>query len=76
MLYYFLILFKDNRIAIECLDFAVEGLHRNTEGATNESQPLPVDEIVNIYLPRPVETVEDSSSDEDHEMKLTRQLKS
>ena len=58
----------------------------NREVATNESRPLPVDEIINEYLPKPVETVEDGSSDEmrfptnpyhqHHEMKLTRQLKS
>ena len=35
------------------------------EVATNESRPLSVDEIVNEYLPQPVETVEDGSSDED-----------
>ena len=52
------------------------------EVATNESRPLSVDEIVNEYLPQPVETVEDGSSNEDethhrhHEMKSTRQLKS
>ena len=31
------------------------------EVATNESRPLSVDEIVNKYLPQPVETVEDSN---------------
>ena len=51
------------------------------EVATNESQPLSVNEIVNEYLSQPVETVEDIGSDEDefpdepyhrhHEMKLT-----
>ena len=35
------------------------------EVATNESRPLSVDEIINEYLPQPVETVEDGSSDED-----------
>ena len=35
------------------------------EVATNESRPLSVDEIVNEYLPQPVETVENGSSDED-----------
>ena len=35
------------------------------EVATNESQPLSVNEIVNEYLSQPVETVEDISSDED-----------
>ena len=30
-----------------------------------ESRPLSVDEIVNEYLPQPVETIEDGSSDED-----------
>ena len=35
------------------------------EVATNESWPLSVDEIVNEYLPQPVQTVEDGSSDED-----------
>ena len=35
------------------------------EVATNESLPLSVDEIVKEYLRQPVETVEDSSSDED-----------
>ena len=35
------------------------------EVATNESRPLSVDKIVNEYLPQPVETVEDGSSDED-----------
>ena len=54
--------------------------------ATNKYRPLSVDEIVNEYLPQPVETVEDGSSDEVRfptkpyhhhlEMKLTRQLKS
>ena len=33
--------------------------------ATNESRPLSVDEIVNEYLPQPVETVEEGSSDKD-----------
>ena len=37
------------------------------EVATNKSQPLSVDEIVNEYLPQPLETVEDGSSDE-HEV--------
>ena len=32
---------------------------------TIESRPLSVDEIVNEYLPQPVETIEDGSSDED-----------
>ena len=35
------------------------------EVATNKSRPLSVDEIVNEYLPQPVETVEDGSSNED-----------
>ena len=35
------------------------------EVVNNESGPLPVDEIVNEYLPQPIETVEDGSSDED-----------
>ena len=35
------------------------------EVATNESQPLSVNEIVNEYLSQPVETVEYISSDED-----------
>ena len=35
------------------------------EVATNESQPFPVDEIVNEYFPQPVETVEDGNSDLD-----------
>ena len=35
------------------------------EVATNKSWTLPVDEIVNEYLPQLVETVEDGSSDED-----------
>ena len=35
------------------------------EVTTNEFRPLSVDEIVNEYLPQPVETAEDSSSDED-----------
>ena len=35
------------------------------EVATNESRPLPVDQIVNEYLPQPVETVEDGSGYED-----------
>ena len=45
----------------------------DTEVATIESRPLPVDEIVHEYLQQPVETVEDHHH---HEMKLTRQLKS
>ena len=35
------------------------------EVTTNKSRPLPVDEIVNGYLPQPAETVEDGSSDKD-----------
>ena len=35
------------------------------EGTINEFRPLSVDEIVNENLPQPVETAEDSSSDED-----------
>ena len=35
------------------------------EVATSESRPFSVDEIVNEYLPQPLETVEDGSSDED-----------
>ena len=35
------------------------------EVATNKSRPLSVDEIINEYLPQPVETVEDGSSDKD-----------
>ena len=35
------------------------------EVVTNESRPLFVDEIVNEYLPKPVETTEDDISDED-----------
>ena len=35
------------------------------EVATNESLPLSVDEIVNENLPQHIETVKDSSSDED-----------
>ena len=35
------------------------------EVATNKSRLLPVDEIVNGYLPQPAETVEDGSSDKD-----------
>ena len=35
------------------------------EVATNESQPFPVDEIVNEYFPQPVEAVEDGNSDQD-----------
>ena len=35
------------------------------EVATNESQPLSVNEIVNEYLSQPVETVEDISIDGD-----------
>ena len=52
-------------------DLAPENLDRDglvdsyREVATNESRPLSVDEIVNEYLPQPVETVEDGSSDED-----------
>ena len=33
--------------------------------AINESRPLSVDEIVNEYLPQPVKTVEEGSSDKD-----------
>ena len=55
--------------------------------ATNESRPLSIDKIVNEYLPQPVETIEDGSSDErmrlpknqyhhHHELMLTRQWKS
>ena len=35
------------------------------EVATSKSQPFPVDEIVNEYFPKPVETVEDGNRDED-----------
>ena len=35
------------------------------EVKTNECRPLSVDEIVNEYLPQPVETIEDGSSDKD-----------
>ena len=35
------------------------------EVVTNESRPFSVDETVKEYLPHPVETVEDGSSDED-----------
>ena len=35
------------------------------EVETNKSRPLSVEEIVNEYLPQPVETVEDGSNDED-----------
>ena len=35
------------------------------EVATNESISFSVDEIVNEYLPQPVETIEDSSREED-----------
>ena len=35
------------------------------EVATSKSHPFPVDEIVNEYFPKPVETVEDGNSDED-----------
>ena len=35
------------------------------EVATNESRPFSVDETAKEYLPHPVETVEDGSSDED-----------
>ena len=35
------------------------------EVATNEYRPLSLDEIVNEYIPQPVETVEDGSNDED-----------
>ena len=34
------------------------------EGATNESRPLSLDDIVSKYLPQPVETIEDGRSDE------------
>ena len=55
--------------------------------ATNESRPLSIDKIVNEYLPQPVETIEDGSSDErmrlpknqyhhHDEIMLTRQWKS
>ena len=51
-------------IAPENLD--ADGLEDfNREVVTNESISFSVDEIVNEYLPQPVETIEDSSSDED-----------
>ena len=51
-------------IAPENLD--ADGLEDfNREVVTNESISFSVDEIVNEYLPQPVETIEESSSDED-----------
>ena len=51
-------------IALENLD--ADGLEDfNREVATNESISFSVDEIVNKYLPQPVETIEDSSREED-----------
>ena len=35
------------------------------EVGTNESRPLSVDEIDNEYLPEPIQTIEDGSSNED-----------
>ena len=35
------------------------------EAETNKSRPFSAEEIVNEYLPQPVETVEDGSNDED-----------
>ena len=37
------------------------------EVATDKSQPLSIDEVVNEYLPQPVETVKDDISDEDED---------
>ena len=51
-------------LAPENLD-ADELISFDREVATNESLPLSVDGIVSKNLPQPVETVEDSSSDED-----------
>ena len=51
-------------IAPENLD--ADGLEDfNREVVTNETISFSVDEIVNEYLPQPVETIEDNSSDED-----------
>ena len=51
-------------IAPENLD--ADGLEDfNREVVTNESISFSVDEIVNEYLPQPVETIEDSSREED-----------
>ena len=51
-------------LAPENLD-ADELINFDREVATNESLPLSVDGIVSKNLPQPIETVEDSSSDED-----------
>ena len=51
-------------LAPENLD--ADGLNDfDREVANNKSRPLPVNEIVNEYLPQPVEAVEDGSSDKD-----------
>ena len=63
--------FDLNQLREVRLDLAPENLDvdrlvdSDREVATNESRPLSVDEIVQEYLPQPVETVKDSSSDED-----------
>ena len=63
--------FDLNQLRKARLDLAPENLDADglvdfeREVATNESRPLSVDEIVNGYLPQPVETVEDGRSDED-----------
>ena len=51
-------------LAPENLD--TDGLvHFYRKVSANESRPLSVDEIVNVYHPHPVETVGDGSSDND-----------
>ena len=63
--------FDLNQFSEASLDLALENLDADglvnfdREVATNESRPLSVDEIVNEYLPQPVETVEDGCSEED-----------
>ena len=63
---------EDNNAVVK-LEFDLAPETRDVDGfldfdrevATNESRPLSVDEIVNEYLPQPVETIEDGSNDED-----------
>ena len=61
--------FDLNQLRVARPNIAPENLDANgllyfdREVATNESRPFSVDEIVNEYLPQPVETVENDSSD-------------
>ena len=58
--------FREARSDLATENLDADGLvYFDREVKTNESRPLSVDEIVNEYLPQPVETIEDGSSDED-----------